>query len=129
MLELVDHGEGGTCPRGDSIVLREFDLAETTQIPQSTLVIVTETENLREDAAHDTLLSSLADFDISFSKLKVKDWDGTKFYSDFIKEGLEYNNKDTNNMIMLFESPSSSTNDTSFHNNGTCLSRFDGADG
>lgn len=125
MLELAVQGaDAATRSRGDSIVLREVNLAETTKIPQSTLVIVTETENLREDAASKdgatSLLPMLSDFDISFSKLKVRDWDGSKFYSDFIKEGLEYNNKDVDKVIMLFESPSSiSAGGNAFHNNGT----------
>jgi hypothetical protein len=47
MLELAVQGaDAATRNPGDSIVLREVDLAETTKIPQSTLVIVTETENL-----------------------------------------------------------------------------------
>lgn len=123
MLELAVQGaDAATRNPGDSIVLREVDLAETTKIPQSTLVIVTETENLREDAASKdgatSLLPMLSDFDISFSKLKVRDWDGSKFYSDFIKEGLEYNNKDVDKVIMLFESPSSiSAGGNAFHNN------------
>ena len=129
MLELAVQGaDAATRNVGDSIVLREVDLAETTKIPQSTLVIVTESENLREDAhAADgsaSLLPMLSDFDISFSKLRVRDWDGTKFYSDFIKEGLEYNNKDADKIIMLFESPSSiPAGGNAFHNNGA-LFRF-----
>ena len=124
MLELAVQGaDASTRSSGDSIVLREVDLAETTKIPQSTLVIVTETENLREDAVaangSSSVLPMLSDFDISFSKLKVRDWDGTKFYSDFIKEGLEYNNKDVDKVIMLFESPSSTAaGGNAFHNNG-----------
>jgi hypothetical protein len=63
------------------------------------------------------------------SQLNVKDWDGTKFYSDFIKEGLEYNNKSAGNVVMLFESPSSSATNTSFHNIGTCFGVCRGRNG
>lgn len=128
MLELAVQGaDAATRNVGDSIVLREVDLAESTKIPQSTLVIVTETENLREDACavdgSTSLLPMLSDFDISFSKLKVRDWDGQKFYSDFVKEGLEYNNKDADKIIMLFESPSSiPAGGNAFHNHGALLS-------
>ncbi|EEC51929.1 predicted protein [Phaeodactylum tricornutum CCAP 1055/1] len=112
-LDRPDHGNGdGT--------LKE--LSSTSMIPRSTLVIVTETEKLHEDPTHGrsgsstSLVASLSDFDFAFSKLQVKDWDMQTFYSDYIQQGREYLKETNNNVIMLFESPSSSTADSSFHN-------------
>jgi len=113
MLEL-DHKPGNN----QDAVLKEIDISAMSLIPKSHLVIVTETDKIEEDKTSDgaTLMASLSEFDFSFSRLKVKTWDGTKFYSDYIKEGLEYNKTEYKQVIMLFESPSSSTADSSFHN-------------
>jgi len=107
----MEHPEG----RHHDAVLKEFDLdpSKSAALPESTLVVVTETEKLNESTS---LIGSLSDFDFTFTKLRVKNWDGTKMYADYIKQGLEYNNKDFSRVIMLFESPSSSTSESSFHN-------------
>jgi hypothetical protein len=51
--------------------------------------------------------------------LRCKPWDPTKFYSDYIQDGLRYQGKKSDNVIMLYEAPSSSSTDTSFFNNQT----------
>lgn len=125
ILELdFEHGSGaGTRGRTESVTLKEIDHIEPNdELPMASLLIVAETEKIDEakeaGAASGNLLASLGDMDFSFYKLKVKDWDGTKFYSDYIKEGLIYNNKleEAEKTIMLYESPSSSTAESSFHN-------------
>jgi len=99
---------------------------EITNVPKSTLVVLAETDKLHEDVSSEeakskpghNLVASLSDYDFAFSKIKVTNWDPTsgKFYSDYIKEGLEYKKEDSSHCIMLFESPSSSTAESSFHN-------------
>jgi hypothetical protein len=112
-------------PKGqEDVTLTEHDLNESALLPKASLVILAETEKLEVDtdapvSQGATLLQTLGELDFHFvPKIKVVDWDGTKMYSDYIKEGLIYNNKleEANNTIMLFESPSSSTADSSFHN-------------
>jgi hypothetical protein len=49
-------------------------------------------------------------------KFIVQDWDGTKLYSDYIREGMERTDRSEERVVMLFESPSSSATDSSFHN-------------
>jgi len=46
----------------------------------------------------------------------VRDWDGLKMYSDFVREGLQQLGQETDGVLMLYESPSSSSENTSFHN-------------
>ena len=106
--------------------LREIGTADDNpSVPKSTLVVVAETEKLHEDISKDdkmksghNLVASLTDYDFAFSKIKATNWspDSGKFYSDYIKEGLEYKQQDSSKLIMLFEGPSSSTSETSFHN-------------
>jgi hypothetical protein len=112
-------------PKGkEEGTLIAHDLNESSLLPKASLVILAETEKLEGDfglkpGGSPTFLQTLSDFDFHFvPKIKVVDWDGTKMYSDYIKEGLVYNNKleAANNTIMLFESPSSSTSESSFHN-------------
>ena len=53
------------------------------------------------------------------ANLRCKPWDGKTLYSDFIQDGLNYLGKKADNVIMLYESPSSSSTETSFFNNQT----------
>ena len=64
---------------------------------------------------------TLSESELPKLDITIKEWDGTKFFSDFIKEGIEYNNNNPDKAIMLFESPSSSAVNTSFHNCGKSL--------
>jgi len=108
--------------------LKEIGPAEDIgNVPKSTLVILAETDKLHEDVSTESkkkdgsghnLMASLSDYDFAFSKIKATNWspDSGKFYSDYIKEGLEWKKQDASKTIMLFESPSSSTAESSFHN-------------
>ncbi|KAL3905413.1 MAG: hypothetical protein SGILL_009688 [Bacillariaceae sp.] len=121
MLQLVhDVGQLAVGETTD-VTLKELEVVEEQALPKASLLILTETENL-EDSAKDepsSMMASLSDIDFSFNKLKVKQWDGTKFYSDYLKEGLEYSGikiEDYDKVVMLYESPSSATTESSFHN-------------
>jgi hypothetical protein len=122
MLELtLNLTSSVTRVQGDSSILREVDLVESTKIPKSTLVIVTETDNLKENSNSTStsgLFPLLADLDVVISEIKVRDWDGEKYYSDYIKEGLQYKGMHDESVVMLFESPSSNpSGGNAFHNN------------
>ena len=128
-VELIEHADNRIIVRGESpasVVLRVLSCASNNPLfpadHEGKEIIEREIEtsaavNLSTASRPETLLSQYSEM----SQLNVKDWDGTKFYSDFIKEGLEYNNKSAGNVVMLFESPSSSATNTSFHNAGTCF--------
>ena len=60
-------------------------------------------------------IDSLSD-DQSTRDFPVYAWDGKKMYSDLISEGLQQLGKDTKDVLMLYEAPSSSLKDTSFQN-------------
>ena len=117
----------------------------TFDLPEGSFVILTETELFNKDM-HDFVadesednnpggkaqrsrtssfsVASLSELDFSSSEasFQVKNWDGVKKYSDFILEGQIYKQKHgypetrINNVVMLFESPSTSTAGTSFYN-------------
>jgi hypothetical protein len=120
MLEL-DFPTGKAMTNNQEVTIQEHNPIESSTIPKESLVIVAETEklegNLDESAGESEMwLASLGDLDITTTKLKVHDWDCKTLYSDFIKQGLEYNKLEPSSVIMLFESPSSCSTDTSFHN-------------
>ena len=46
----------------------------------------------------------------------VSDWDGDQCFSDLVAEGLESLDVDPSNLVMLYESPSSFSHETSFFN-------------
>jgi hypothetical protein len=131
---IVDHEDPAKVGQTEDAELKEIEISTEAPLPQSSLIIVAETDKLNEDPKQESakghhLVASLSDFDFTFNKLKVKDWDpdGGKGYSDFIKEGLEYNKiklEDYEKIIMLFESPSSSTDAASFHNKGKSFSHY-----
>jgi len=111
-----DHEEG-------KATIHKFFVDEMKpKLPESHLVLITESETFhgghnRERSGSVELLRSIVDeFDAKVhGKLKVRNWKGTKFYSDYIKEGLEYLDQE-DNVMMLFETPSSSSSSNSFHN-------------
>mmetsp|Transcript_4162 Transcript_4162/g.5455 ORF Transcript_4162/g.5455 Transcript_4162/m.5455 type:complete len:502 (-) Transcript_4162:87-1592(-) len=102
---------------GDDVT-KEVDPVEEKVLPMSTLVVVAETSQVKEH-----LDQNIDEFDFhEDGTFKVSNWSGKRFYSDYIKAGIEYKKK-TNpdydpKVVMLFESPSSSTNQSSFHNAG-----------
>ena len=106
----------------ETVVVKEVSAEEQPKLPASSLVIIAETDKVHEDKNNEsaTLVSAIADMDFTSSKLKVTNWDPTsmKGYSEYIKEGMEFLKKDPSNVVMLFESPSSSSTESSFHNKG-----------
>ena len=92
------------------------DVEDNHVLPTMSLVVVTETEKL-EEGHGDGILADISDFDfeIDDSTFKVFNWKGERFYSDYIAAGLKYK-KETAKVVMLFESPSSSTDQSTFHN-------------
>ena len=108
--------------RGDDhqVQIKEQDPTEKAIIPQESLVIVTETESLKpgSDSVEHTLVQNLGDldFDDDDGQFNVKDWDGKLCYSDLIHRGMKFVKRDAEKVVMLFESPSSSSANSSFHN-------------
>lgn len=117
ILEL-DFPEAGS---NQTATIKEVDPTEEPKLPMSSLIIVAETDKIHEDKDNEsaTLVAGIAEMDFTTTKLKVKDWDPFTFkgYSEYIKEGMEFLKKESSNVVMLFESPSSSTDQSSFHNN------------
>jgi hypothetical protein len=48
---------------------------------------------------------------------RCKQWCRTKMYSDLIQEGLQFLGRKSDDVVMLFESPSTNSTETSFFNN------------
>ena len=87
--------------------------------PISTLAIVV----AEQDKINQIFQDSSDEFDFEDDgTFKIINWSGRKFYSDYIKAGIEYKKKQEKSeapdpsVVMLFESPSSSTSESSFHN-------------
>ena len=98
--------------------IKEQDPVQDNVLPMSTLVVVGETERLKEQ-----LHESFEEFDFEDDgTFKCTNWGGKRYYSDYIKAGIEYKRKNDpsyiphKDVVMLFESPSSSATDWSFHN-------------
>lgn len=96
--------------------VKEVDPLQHDILPVSTLVCMAEPEKL-----HDNLDESFQEFDFeSDGTFKINNWAGKRFYSDYIKAGIDYKKQNDPNydpkVVMLFESPSSSGGDSSFHN-------------
>jgi hypothetical protein len=112
MLELDRHDDGEL-----ELVINEQP-EELIQIPTSTLVVLTDTKVLNaDDSVLGDVVTDITDFDFTLEdgKFTVRNWAGTKGYSDYIRDGLKYNKKDVK-VVMLYESPSSSTDEHTFHN-------------
>jgi hypothetical protein len=75
-------------------------------IPETSTVVSDETASIA---------SALSDPELTAS-FHVHAWDKKMGYSDLIRNGLRSLNKDNGEIIMLFESPSSSSTETSFFN-------------
>jgi ATP-grasp domain len=126
-LTLLELEHTRTPPRGskkemhDTIKVVEVQPTEQTILPESTLVIVAETEKLEEHPGEDEAFVSTIQ-NIEFpdfpSKFPWRDWDQKSLYSDLVKEGLVYNEKfgENKRYIMLYETPSTSSTAASFHN-------------
>lgn len=99
------------------VVEADAEEYERKALPSDSLIMVTETLNLDAGKAEDSVLQGITDvsFEPAQQKLVVHDWDGTKFYSDYIKEGMDYTKRDEP-VVMIYESPSTSAPDASFLN-------------
>jgi len=98
--------------------IKEQDPMEDNVIPMGTLVVAADHDKLKGQ-----LHESIEEFDFEDDgTFKCSNWAGKRYYSDYIKAGIEYKQtKDPNyiphnDVVMLFESPSSSATDSSFHN-------------
>jgi hypothetical protein len=67
-------------------------------------------------AETDSVASSISDAVATGLTAKCSVWDGNKLYSDYIQDGLRYMGRDASSVIMLFESPSTASKETSFYN-------------
>lgn len=78
--------------------------------------LTVETQTITTDDS-ESLVSALSEVGFfSSPSLRVCDWDKKRHYSDLIREGLVATKRNPSNVVMLFESPSSSSHDTSFFN-------------
>lgn len=93
-----------------SVVIIPDVLKEGSQISSA------DTYSLTDETA--SLISALTEVEApTTSGFKVKSWNGKTLFSDFIQEGLLYQKRKSNDVIMLFESPTSCTSaDSSFYN-------------
>jgi hypothetical protein len=82
--------------------------------PDKDVLSLTETHSLTQET--DSLISSISDVDFFHPSLFIKQWDHKMLFSDFIQEGLHSMQKKITNVVMLYESPSSSSHETSFFN-------------
>jgi hypothetical protein len=106
--------------------IKETVAEDLGAIPKAKLLVMTDTDKLHDGSPEDGLLVDFEhdlDFEnsVDHGSLKVGEWGCKKFYSDYIKEGLAYKAKKEGkephkDVVMLFESPSTSTTESSFHN-------------
>lgn len=106
--------------------IKETMAEDVDAIPKAKLLVMTDTDKLHDGSSDDGLLVDFGhdlDFEnsVEHGSLKVGEWGCKKFYSDYIKEGIAYKaNKEGKephqDVVMLFESPSTSTAESSFHN-------------
>lgn len=76
-----------------------------------------ETEQLFED--FDSVVSAITLYDSVTSVNIVRWWDGTKFFSDYVQDGLNATNASDSNICMVFENPSTSPQEATFFNGNT----------
>lgn len=87
-------------------------------LPVGTLIVAGEPDKIKEQL-HESIEDLAFEDDGSF---KCVEWSAKRHYSDYIKAGIEYKQMQDPNyiahsdVVMLFESPSSSATDSSFHN-------------
>lgn len=80
--------------------------------------LTVETQTITTDDS-ESLVSALSEIGFYAPSIRVQNWDRKSHYSDLIREGLEATKRSTAKVVMLFESPSSSSHDTSFFNGQT----------
>lgn len=70
-----------------------------------------------QNSDSESLVSALSEIgEFGSAGIKVRRWDRRRHYSDLIREGLEASKRNVDNVIMLFESPSSCSHETTFFN-------------
>jgi hypothetical protein len=105
-----------------AVIVNEIDPVESSVIPRESLVVVAESDVIHGTGNHRReRLLSLSEIDFEFSKIKIRNWDRKTFYSDYIKTGLEYTQKKTENTIMLFESEDAKKNINRFKFLSKCI--------
>lgn len=110
----------------DNIVVQipnkiEHDLnaIKTLSLKDDGTASTAETQTITVDDS-ESLVSALSEVCyFSSPPIRVEQWDHQRHYSDLIKEGLIATNRSTCDVVMLFESPSSSSHDTTFFNGQT----------
>jgi len=120
---LKDIMEGHILPSDNFLVLadptNEPDLLKDSDGNTSFSELAVADPNETTKHGHRQRISSVSDMDFGdIFALKVRWWDRKKKYSDMIQDGLKFKNVETSRIVMLFESPSSSTDGTSFFNSG-----------
>lgn len=94
----------------------------SSQIKQSqdeysiTLVSV-DTDQIGED--YDSVVSAITLNDSISTAASVRWWDGKKFFSNFVQDGLRSLNSDETKICMVFENPSTSPQEATFFNGNT----------
>jgi hypothetical protein len=95
------------------------DLEQENVLHGGNLVVFSEAE---KDKDQQLLVNESIDELAHDGRFKCTNWAGDCFYSDYIKAGIEYKRQTdpsyvpVNDVVMLFESPSSVANNSSFHN-------------
>ena len=89
----------------------------------STPPAVPETRTVASTDENASVVSSVSDFELTTAttppSLRLQFWDKKSGYSDYIREGLRYLGRcgdESSEVVMLFESPSSSRADSTFFN-------------
>lgn len=88
---------------------------------QASSTITTEDASLVSSISDPLVCSSPCSLDTSRhnrerSDFQVQQWDGKTYFADFVHQGLVDLKLDKSNVVMLYESPSSSSHETSFYN-------------
>jgi hypothetical protein len=92
--------------------------SECTVSPTSGMTMdAVETEQVYED--FDSVVSAITLYDSVASADVIRWWDGTKFFSDYVQDGLKALGASESNICMVFENPSTSPQEPTFFNGNT----------
>jgi ATP-grasp domain len=94
--------------------LRIGSLNETS-LKDDITAATAETHTITTDDS-DSVISALSEINYAPGSISVRQWDRKKHYSDFILDGMKATNREASNVVMLFESPSSSSHESTFFN-------------
>lgn len=90
--------------------------SQASPINSMTMVTV-DTEHIGED--FDSVFSAITLNDSVAPVHSVRWWDGRKFFSDFVQDGLKAQKSEDSSICMVFENPSTSPQEASFFNGNT----------